>query len=216
MNPTGTVLRLARRVHRLEVVLAAAAALVVLLAGVVFVLLSPAQYQATSTLVVLPSSTAQTPDYYDTLSQGQVTLTFAQVLQLGAAQAAREAGNGAHASVVAVPDTALITASATAADAATAEKAADAVLDRSQQYVAQLHSPYELAVVRRASGTAVRTGVSRSELAVVLPLVALVCGFAVQQAVRALRRPRAAAIRDLAEEPWEFPVSPARPLPLQR
>lgn len=214
MNPTGAVRRHARRVSRLEVVLAAAAALVVLLAGVVFVLLSPAQYQATSTLVVLPSSSAQTPDYYDTLSQGQVTLTFAQVLQLGAAQAAREAG--AHASVVAVPDTALITASATAADPATAEKAADAVLDRSQQYVAQLHSPYELAVVRRASGTAVRTGVSRAELALVIPLVALVCAFAVQQAVRALRRPRSAGARDMVEETWQLPTAPARPLPLLR
>jgi capsular polysaccharide biosynthesis protein len=180
---------------------AAAAAVLVLLAGAAFALLSPAEYQATSTLVVLPAGSAQTPEYYDTLSQGQVSQTFAQVLQLGAAQTTKSAGGAASASVVAVPDTALITVSATAGNKATAEDTADAVLGKSATYVEQLHSPYRVVVVRKAQGTATAAGVSRSQLAVVVPVVALVCAVAVLQAVRSLHRaPRTVPVRGTDDE----------------
>lgn len=175
--------------RRLSGLLAAlVTALLVLGAGVAFALLRPAEYRATSTLVVLPTASAQNPGYYDTLSQGQVSQTFAQVLQLGAAQTAKSAGGGASAAVVAVPGTALITVSATAHDRATAESTADAVLATAAPYVEQLHSPYQVVVVRNAQGTATLSGVSRTQLAVVIPVVALVCAVAVQQAARSLRR----------------------------
>jgi capsular polysaccharide biosynthesis protein len=202
-----TTLRVVRRFSA-----AATAAVLVLLAGVAFALLSPAEYRANSTLVVLPAGTAQTPEYYDTLSQGQVSQTFAEVLQLGAAKTTKAAGGAASASVVAVPDTALITVSATAANKATAERTADAVLDSSAPYVRQLHSPYHVVVVRTAKGTATAAGVSRSQLAVVVPVVALVCAVAVQQALRSLRRaPRTLPVRgaDLETDPMVRPgVSP--------
>jgi capsular polysaccharide biosynthesis protein len=94
--------------------------------------------------------------------------------------------------VQAVPDTSLITVTVTAQTAIEAEADADAVLERSRRYFTQLSSPYEISVVRAAAGTAQRSGVPVVPLVLVLPIVAVIAGFAAQQAVRVLatqRRP---------------------------
>jgi capsular polysaccharide biosynthesis protein len=167
-----------------------AVALVVLAGGSVFWLLNPTQYRATSTLLVFPDAAAgEFAGYYDTLSRGQVTLTFAQILEL---QVSGASGDPVI-DVQAVPDTSLITVTVTAQTAAEAESDADAVLERSRRYFTQLSSPYEISVVRAAAGTAQRSGVPVVPLVLVLPIVALIAGFAAQQAVRVLatqRRPQ--------------------------
>ena len=167
-----------------------AVALVVLAGGSVFWLLNPTQYRATSTLLVFPDAAAgEFAGYYDTLSRGQVTLTFAQILEL---QVSGASGDPVI-DVQAVPDTSLITVTVTAQTAAEAESDADAVLERSRRYFTQLSAPYEISVVRAAAGTAQRSGVPVVPLVLVLPIVALIAGFAAQQAVRVLatqRRPQ--------------------------
>ena len=167
-----------------------AVALVVLAGGSVFWLLNPTQYRATSTLLVFPDAAAgEFAGYYDTLSRGQVTLTFAQILEL---QVSGASGDPVI-DVQAVPDTSLITVTVRAQTAAEAESDADAVLERSRRYFTQLSSPYEISVVRAAAGTAQRSGVPVVPLVLVLPIVALIAGFAAQQAVRVLatqRRPQ--------------------------
>jgi capsular polysaccharide biosynthesis protein len=164
-----------------------AVALVVLAGGSVFWLLNPTQYRATSTLLVFPDAAAgEFAGYYDTLSRGQVTLTFAQILEL---QVSGASGDPVI-DVQAVPDTSLITVTVTAQTAAEAEADADAVLEQSRRYFTQLSSPYEISVVRAAAGTAQRSGVPVVPLVLVLPIVALIAGFAAQQAIRVLATQR--------------------------
>jgi capsular polysaccharide biosynthesis protein len=164
-----------------------AVALVVLVGGGVFWLLNPTQYRATSTLLVFPDAAAgEFAGYYDTLSRGQVTLTFAQILEL---QVSGASGDPVI-DVQAVPDTSLITVTVTAQTAAEAEADADAVLEQSRRYFTQLSSPYEISVVRAAAGTAQRSGVPVVPLVLVLPIVALIAGFAAQQAIRVLATQR--------------------------
>jgi len=185
--PTGGSTRGRPWRRRPDVLAGLAVALLVLLGGVAFWAINPTQYRAASTLLVFPDAAAgEFAGYYDTLSRGQVTLTFAQILELQVAGDAEEDAERVAVAVEAVPDTSLITVSATAGDAAAAEAAADEVLDASRRYFDQLSSPYEISVVREASGTAKRSGVPLIPLLAIVPFVALITGLAALVAVRAL------------------------------
>lgn len=135
-------------------------------------------------MVVLPDPEAGTQaGYYDTLSRGQVVLTFAEILDL---QTVPTESSDASIDVEAVPDTSLIEVSAVAPEPDVAEMAADSVLEASRLYFGQLASPYEIYLVRQAEGTAERTGPAVGPLLAVTPVVALIAGLATQQAVHAL------------------------------
>jgi hypothetical protein len=171
-----------------------AVALLVLLVGWAFLQQRPTEYRAATTLVVLPdNANAEAASYYDTLSQGQIATTFAQILDLQATPPAAAAGSDpATISVDVLPDTSLIQVTATATDAATAETAADATLTQVRPYFDQLGWPYEVSVVEPAAGTAERTGFSSSILFGALAVVALVAAIAAYLAVRTLQQTRAA------------------------
>ncbi len=179
-------------------------ALLVLAGGLLFYADRPAEYEASSTLVVLPNDAlAEAASYYDTLSQGQIVTTFAEILDLQATSAA----DGAQVTSVAVdvvPDTSLIRITATAADAQSAETATDAVLTQSQAYFDQLTAPYQISVVQGAAGTAEQTGLAPGLLSGAVAAVALISGLATYLAVRALL-PARQPIRQAPEES----VSPA-------
>ncbi len=175
-------------------------ALLVLAGGLLFYADRPAEYEASSTLVVLPNDElVEAASYYDTLSQGQIVTTFAEILDLQATAA----GDGAQVTSVVVdvvPDTSLIRITGTATDAGSAETATDAVLAQSQVYFDQLTAPYRISVVQGAAGTAEQTGLAPGLLSGAVAAVALIAGLATYLAVRALL-PARQFVRPAPEEP---------------
>ena len=184
-----------------------AVALLVLLAGWAFLQQRPIEYRASTTLVVLPDqANAEAASYYETLSQGQIATTFAQILDLQSAPPAPADGSDpAKISVDVLPDTSLIQVTATADAASTAETAADATLTQVRPYFDQLGWPYDVSVVAPAVGTAERSGFSPAVLLGAVAAVALVAAIATYLAVRALQRSR-------VTRPAAAPVGPRRVL----
>ena len=188
---SGGVSPTARTRRRPAVLTALAVLLLVLVGGGVFWGLERPQYRATATLVVLPAADVpQAASYYDTLSQGQITKTFAQVLGLAATPAPGSAGSGATVTVDVVTGTSLIQVTATAPAARQAESAADAALGQARPQFDQLGAPYRVSVVRAAGGTAQRAGLTLAVLAGVVVAVALIAAVASYFAVRALQQSR--------------------------
>jgi capsular polysaccharide biosynthesis protein len=176
-----------RFLRRTEVLVGILVAVLVLLGGAGFWLLRPTQYQASTALVVLPNrENDEAAGFYDTLSRGQVVQTFAEILDLRGAEGASLRGQGVSVVVEVVPETSLISVTATAGAPATAEEAADAVLASSRPYFNQLSSPYSVSEVRDAAGTAQRVGLPLGPLAGVVAVVALLAGVASAMAIRAL------------------------------
>jgi hypothetical protein len=167
-------------------------AVLVLVGGWVFWQERPTEYEATSTLVILPdSANVEAASYYDTLSQGQISTTIAQILDLRAAPV--EGGSDATYSVDVVPDTSLIQVSVTADDAAVAEAEADAALERVRPYFDQLTWPYDIFEVDAAEGTAEETGLEPGLLAGVVAAMALFAAGGAYLAVRAIQQARQAS-----------------------
>jgi len=189
-----------RRRRRAAVLTGLVVALLVLAGGLLFYADRPAEYEASSTLVVLPNDElAEAASYYDTLSQGQIVTTFAEILDLQATSAA-DGASVTSVTVDVVPDTSLIRITATAADTQSAETATDAVLAQSQGYFDQLTAPYQISVVQGAAGTAEQTGLAPGLLSGAVAAVALIAGLATYLAIRALL-PARQLVRPTAEEP---------------
>jgi capsular polysaccharide biosynthesis protein len=163
-------------------------AVLVLVGGWLLYVDRPAEYEANSTLVVLPNGQlAETASYYDTLSQGQIVTTFAGILDLQATQLGTAGDEQVReVTVDVVPDTSLIQITGTATDAASAEAATDAVLAQSRAYFDQLPFPYQVNVVQAAAGTAQPAGLAPALLAAVVAAVALIAGIATYLAIRAV------------------------------
>ena len=178
---------------RIEVRIGILVSSLVLLGGGFFALSNPVLYRASSTLVVLPDASANSvAGYYDTLSRGQVVLTFAQILDLRAAGPAADGRGSTGTTVKAVPDTSLIEIVAVARSGSEAEASADAVLVNARPYIDDLRSPFTIYLVRGAAGSAEKTGGVPAPLFLLIPLIAVVSGFVSQQALRALRPTSAA------------------------
>jgi len=144
----------------------------------------PSESRATSTLVVLPDAeSVEVASYYDTLSSGQIASTFAEILALRGTE-----NITGDVEVEVVPDTSLIQITVTAADAATAEAAADAALTQTRPYFDQLSSPYDVFEVQSAAGTAEDAGLALELLTGVVAAVAVVAGLATYLAVRGLQQ----------------------------
>lgn len=189
-----------RRRRRAAALTGLVVALLVLVGGWLLYVDRPAEYEASSTLVVLPSDQlAEAASYYDTLSQGQIVTTFAGILDLQAAQAGAGDEHVREVAVDVVPDTSLIQITGTATDAASAEAATDAVLERSRAYFDQLPFPYQVNVVQGAVGTAEPVGLAPGLLAGVVAVVALIAGTAAYLAVRAVL-PARQPLRPASEE----------------
>jgi capsular polysaccharide biosynthesis protein len=191
-----------RRRRRAAALTGLAVALLVLVGGWLLYVDRPAEYEASSTLVVLPNDQlSEAASYYDTLSQGQIVTTFAGILDL---QATRVGAAGdeqvRQVTVEVVPDTSLIRITGSATDAASAEAATDAVLAQSRVYFDQLTFPYQVNVVQGAVGTARPAGLAPGLLAGVVAAVALVAGIATYLAIRAVL-PARQPLRPVGEEP---------------
>ncbi len=162
-------------------------AVLVLAGGWLLYVDRPTEYEASSTLVVLPSADLlEAASYYDTLSQGQIVTTFAEILALQAGEV-DVAGETATVTVTVVPETSLIEITGTAGDEATAQTATDAVLDRSTPLFAELPFPYQVTPIQSAAdGTPQEVGLSADQLKAVVAAVAVIAGIATYLAVQAL------------------------------
>lgn len=190
-----------RRRRRAAALTGLAVALLVLVGGWLLYVDRPAEYEASSTLVVLPSDQlAEAASYYDTLSQGQIVTTFAGILDLQATQVGAAGDEQVRdVTVDVVPDTSLIQITGTATDAASAEAATDAVLEQSRAYFDQLPFPYQVNVVQGAAGTAQSAGLAPGLLVGVVAAVALIAGIATYLAIRAVL-PARQPLRPVGEE----------------
>lgn len=181
----------------LSLVAGAVVAVLVGAAGLLFVATRPTTWSATASAVVLPSRNIERdaiPGYFETLSRGQIVNTFAEVLRLQRfqASAAGRLGlspaerNGVDVAIQVVPDTAILTVTATAPRPEVAQSMADNVLAEAGSYIESLSQPYELSTVSGAEGTAERGGPPKATLAAAVVLLAAVAGLAIQQAVQQL------------------------------
>jgi capsular polysaccharide biosynthesis protein len=186
--------RYERRRLMLGVLAGVLVAIAIVGAGAAAVLSRPARWSAQSTLVVLPAKNIDlgaAASYYDTLSRGQIVSTLAEILHL--AQVVNSASDQTglspslrrmtSVSVTVVPNTALVAVTASAPNAQTAERLADAVAQVGQTYIAGLGSPYTASLVSKASGTGTRNGLGLSKLLTILVVAALAAGLGTQQAV---------------------------------
>lgn len=197
MSTTATRVRLSRpllpnrsshRRHRAPGLLAGAlVTALVLSTGAAYLLTRGPVWEAQGSLLVLPRATAAGPDtvasLYDTLSQGEVPATYAELLR-----ARQRPGDGV--SVQLVPQTMVISVTAERGSATSAESAAGETLARGQRYLSGLATPYDVSVVAEPTGTAARVGAGLTTLAAAVLFAALVAGVAVQQLVQQVGRLR--------------------------
>lgn len=170
-------------------------ALAAIAGAVTFASSRPTGFQVDARLVVLPSEgldVGTTTAYYETLSRGQITGTYAEVLQLErfTATAADELGltpaerAEVDVSAVVIPESTMISLTVAADDARTATSLAGLVIEEGTAYIEQLSEGYALELVNAPDGTAVATGLSGVQYAVVMAIAALVIGVAAQQVVQ--------------------------------
>ena len=109
------------------------------------------QYVAEARLVVLPANTDPTYEavYFDTLSQGQVVLTMAEVIRGAPSDAL-----GTTVSVRSIPDTSVIVVAAEGTDPAAAEAAVRARVDAGLAVMSFLALPFKPTTLTNGAGTA--------------------------------------------------------------
>lgn len=153
-------------------------------------------YTATATLLVLPnarsSQTGDAASYYDTLSQGQIVQTFAQVLRAKSSPAWVVSGGPGLTSrqvaattvnVTAVPSTSVLSITAQGADPKIAERVVQAMAARSPHELNVLETPYRALTVDSGGGSAQKTGIDLPALLAAVIAVAVLAGVGAQQAV---------------------------------
>lgn len=188
----------------------AAAAALVIAAGIPLLDRYERPWVAHASVLVLPDAGLEptlAAGYYEQLNGGRVVATYAELVR-----ATGVIGPGpspgpfdADVEVSVVTDTALLRISATAPEARAAEYAADTAATGAVRYVRSLGDPFQLVPATRAAGTAERSGTPPRTLLVVLLVVALATGLAVQQLHLLVCRSRS------RPEPVEEPAAVDRP-----
>ena len=169
--------------------------LLVLCGGVGWSLTYQPSYTATATLLVLPnaqsSQTGDAASYYDTLSQGQIVETFAQVLRAKSSPAWVVTGGqglttaqvaATQVNVTAVPSTSVISITAQGGDPAIAERVVAAMAAKSPHELNVLSTPYRALTVDAGAGSAQKTGIDTPMLLAAVVAVAVLAGVGAQQA----------------------------------
>jgi len=208
--------RFAGRTLRRSIVVGAAVALLLLVAGLVLAATTKAQWTAESVSVVLPDAGLSESDsaaYYETLSRGQIVATFAEVASNKRFEQQAEQNLGLTADrsagvtteVTVAPSTSVVLIRVTSDDRTVAEQVTQEMTTVSQAYLQGLARPYRLDVVNPGTGTAFRSSTSPLVIAGAAVVVALVGGLAIQQAVYhslvALRPERRRALSSAPDEP---------------
>jgi len=182
-----------QRLWRRSIVAGIVTAILVLVGGVGWAVTYEPSWTAKSTLLVLPSRTAsQSPEaasYYDTLSQGQIVETFAQVLRGKSAPpwVAKASGlpvsqvAGVKVAVTAVPSTSVISITAQGADSQTTEKIVHGLANKAPHELNVLQTPYRATAVDKGDGSAQQTGIDTPMLLAAVVAVAALAGVGAQQ-----------------------------------
>ncbi|TQS41326.1 hypothetical protein [Cryptosporangium phraense] len=200
--------------------IAAVAALLVLVAGVVFALTQQGRYKAETSLIVLPASTLDAQSqasFLETLSRGQVTATMAEVAQSGRFETEAEKALGLSASeaedttvtVTVVPSTSVLLIDAEASSPEVAEQLADRTAALSAAYLQSMIKPYTASQVRPAEGTAYAAGTATWIVLAGTVIAALAVALAVQQAAYQVLQARRAKRRPLRRPAFTAAGTPA-------
>lgn len=200
-----------QRLWRRGLIAGVVTAVLVVCAGVGWALTYRPTYTATATLLVLPNAKASksgdAASYYDTLSQGQIVQTFAQVLRArGTPDRVTAAAGGltraqvaaTDVSVTAVPNTSVISITAQGGDPDVTERVVETLAGRSPHALNALATPYKALTVDSGAGSLTRSGFDRTTLLVAVAAVAVLAGVGAQQltwllgnaSLRAARRDR--------------------------
>lgn len=168
-------------------------AAVVAVIGVALLGPRPVSWTASSELLILPvtdlAEQSNAASYYDTLNQGQIVATFAQVLQTDSTpgQLPRTAGltsdqaSEVTVTVNAVPSTSIIDITVYAATADQATQVANSVAAASRGTLQQLGTPYRASIVSPAEATLTNPGPSPLTVGLVIAAVAALAGVGAQQ-----------------------------------
>lgn len=168
-------------------------AVVVAVIGLALLGPRPVSWTASSELLILPvtdlGEESNVAGYYDTLNQGQIVATFAQVLQTGSTpgQLPRTAGltseqaSEVSVTVNAVPNTSIIDITVYAATADQATQVADSVAAASRGTLQQLGTPYRASIVSPAQATLTNPGPPPLTVGLVIAAVAVLAGVGAQQ-----------------------------------
>ena len=208
------------RVGAVSVVAGVVAAALVAAVAVALLVTRPPQWSASASLLVLPEpeSASAGPDVvaglYDALSRGQIPATYAELLRdrrlevtAGQRQGLSEEEIAeVELEVLIVPDTSVLDLKITAPRPEQAESITAEVLTEAEGFLSELDSPYAVMVTGDAAGTARQVGLAPLPLGAVAAAVAILAGFAVQQAVAGLGRARQAPVDSVA--------GPGRPVPV--
>jgi capsular polysaccharide biosynthesis protein len=196
----------------------------ILASGLFWVFSRSHTWAAKAVVVVLPAPgipSGTAASYYDTLSRGQIVETYAEILRLQRFQEATIAGlDRATAqpakttvTVAVVPNTALITITATGPSRTVAETLADGVFTQAGNYVRSLAGPYTVTAVSTAKGTGTQSTSHTSGFLAVLVVVALVVGLGVQQAVSQLVNARGKVVSAAPSQVSPIAVAATPPPP---
>jgi capsular polysaccharide biosynthesis protein len=179
-------------------------AVLVWVVGWSFALQQPARWSAEAELLLAPDVSdpgLETSSFYDTLSNGQLPATAAEILSQGRFLEEIKTeydipdSEQVAISVTQVPETAIVRATVTAKTPAVAVLVASDLPDRTIPVVDKLLAPYSLTSVGDPEDTKTQISLARTQWAAAVAAAALLLGLAAQQLVLQLTRARRGAAR---------------------
>lgn len=186
----------------LSVLGGALAGVLLLGAAIGFLASQPDDWSAEGALAVLPADDlppSAVAGFYETLSRGQVTATYAEVLrsrrfqaQVRDAVGPEGAADGVGLSIEVVPETALISVTATAPSAALAEEVVATTAELAEDRIAELEQPYDASTLEGSLRAAERRRPPGAPFVVLMVVASLITAIAVQQLLAQLQRALAA------------------------
>ena len=179
-------------------------AVLVAVVGWAFALQQPTRWSAEAELLLAPDVSKpglETSSYYDTLSNGQLPATAAEILSQGRfleeIKSEYDIPDSEHVAITVtqVPETAIVRATVTARTAATAVLVASDLPERTVPIVDRLLSPYSLTSIGDPADTTLQISLARTQWFAVVAGAALLLGLAAQQVVLQLGRARRGVTR---------------------
>lgn len=167
--------------------------------GWTFASQQPTRWSADADLLLAPDVSdpgLETSSFYDTLGNGQLPATAAEIVSEGRFVREIKRDNNipdaeqVSISVTQVPETAIVRATVTARTARVATLVAGELPSRTIPTVSRLLAPYALTSLGDPADTVEQTSLNLSQLAVVVAIAALLMGVAAQQVVLQLARAR--------------------------
>ena len=181
-----------------------AVALLVWVVGWSFALAQPSRWSAEAELLLAPDVSQpglETSSFYDTLSNGQLPATAAEILSQGRFLEEIKTKHDipdseqVAVSVTQVPETAIVRATVTAKTPGVAVLVASDLSDLTVPVVDRLLAPYSLTSIGDPADTTTQISLGHAQWGLAIAAAALLLGLATQQLVLQLARARRGAAR---------------------